>query len=69
VEGEIWVDDDGKVYAGDKKISINIKPNGVLEFRGPSKEIDQIMIELEKQGVYLELSEKWEPRYLLRYSA
>ena len=69
VEDEIWVDDDGKVYVGDKKIAINIKPNGMVEFRGPSIEIDQMMIELEKLGVFLEPSEEWEPRYLLRYSA
>jgi hypothetical protein len=68
VEDEIWVDDDGKMYAGDKKIAINIKPNGVVEFRGPSMEIDQVMMELEKQGVLLEPIEKREPRYLLKYA-
>jgi len=69
VGDEIWVDKDGKVYAGDKKIAFIVKPNGVMEVRGPSKEIDQMMIELEKLGVFPESSEKWEPRYLLRYSA
>jgi integrase len=69
VEDEIWVDEAGKVYVGDKKIVINVRPNGVVEFRGPSIEIDQIMIELERLGVFLEPVEKGEPRYLLKYAA